>query len=584
VDTLPGKTLSLISRLPAFYEAEQADSLFFQLLNVFGQLIEQSEIDLMQVMRSHHIGTADNEGSQGLASRQQGDLDLLFALYLEALGGTALLTEIEPQFRAGSFKDLPGLLHKLQKGTDRLSRSLVEQFSGQNRQQLLSLTLPLTPSQYQQAETLLTTEFNRCLQDAQWYQRHRQAFALAALTPATQKQIQQAPTQGRALAVFNRALLEAAYANEIEKSYAPYRDRLLALIRVLRRGAATKQGIADIVAANLGIFADDPLSQKAKELIKVEEYLAELIINSVSIHPFATAEAMPVNPSADNQAISFLFPQTFILNNPNPFPTVPSFKWVVQDARLLANAPANLPTDTTDQPTLLPLVNPRLVNLDTQTVFEFKGMLQINDELRILPDGQLFLNGIAIAAQAPPPALPCANSHWHLEASVGEAEGRFDRTLFALSRYDRAKTSVVPLNPQQAVNYAITVTLELTKLNPGTFRVRIPWNIPGFTDKFGEREDHPRTQIPAILNKVKAAGVLAIIDYEQSFTEVHRLIDRLIVEPAPFEVVHDIEETDFDVGAYQAAYPNGTHHEHSDQLLLSGVFDYTAFDSGNRFA
>ena len=46
----------------------------------------------------------------------------------------------------------------------------------------------------------------------------------------------------------NRVLLEQAFPRAVESGYAPYRDRLLQLIQVLRRGASTRRGIVDVVA------------------------------------------------------------------------------------------------------------------------------------------------------------------------------------------------------------------------------------------------------------------------------------------------------------------------------------------------
>ena len=526
---LSGKTLSLISRLPDFYRSDTAGSLLTELMMVWGQAIEHSEIDLFRVMRSHHVITATNEGSQGFNTNQQGDLDRLFALYLEVLGGTSLLTQVDPEFRPGSFKDFSGLVQKLQDGSDRLSRYIHQGLSSGHRALLID-------------QKTLIQGLNRCLGDRHFYARNRGAFAVETLSVVTRRLIQQAPQSGRDLACLNRALLEAAYPNEIETSDAPYRDRLLALIRVLRRGAATKQGICDIVAANLGIFVDDLVAQvakkqiqvedakeqiqrveeakeqiqrveEAKKQIQVEEYLPELISHTYLIHPFSPEADPPHN-------IPLGHPQTFTITNPNVLPTAPGYKLQVRDARQRP--------DQGFLPPLLPLINPCFVNLDKpEQVFKLEVVLKINDVLRIQPDGTLLLNGVEQPVKAPPPPLPLDTSNWCIKALVGEPAGRFDQTLFDLSRYDQALAAPLPLNRQQAVNYEIDLTIELTKITPGAFRVRIPWDIPGFTDRFSERQDHPRTQIAAIIDKVKAAGVKVEIVYEHSWTEIHTLDDSL---------------------------------------------------------
>jgi hypothetical protein len=527
---LSGKTLSLISRLPDFYRSDTAGSLLTELMMVWGQAIEHAEIDLFRVMRSHHVGTASNEGSQGFNTNQQGDLDRLFALYLEILGGTSLLTQVDPEFRPGSFKDLSGLVQKLQAGADLLSRYIKRGFFSEHHDDFLkNLIFPLTDSQRLQLQKILIEVLNRCLGDCDFYARNRGAFAVNTLSVVTRRLIEQAPQSGRDLACLNRALLEAAYPNEIEASDAPYRDRLLALIRVLRRGAATKQGICDIVAANLGIFADDLVAQaakkqiqveeakkqiqiveEAKKQIQVEEYLPELISRSCCIHPFSPEAYPPHN-------IPLSHPQSFTITNPNVLPTAPGYKLQVRDARQSHQGSST---------TLLPLINPCFVNLDKpEQVFKLEVVLKINDVLRIQPDGTLLLNGVEQPVKAPPPPLPLDTSHWCIKAKVGEPEGQFDKTLFDLSRYDRAQNEPLPLNRQQAVNYELDLTIELTKITPGAFRVRIPWDIPGFTDRFSERQDHPRTQIAAIIDKVKAAGVKVEIVYERSWTEIHSLDD-----------------------------------------------------------
>ncbi len=405
---ISGKTLNLLSRLPSFYGADDLNSLFFQLLNGWGQVIEQTEIDLFKVMQSHHVSTANNEGSQGFNTNQQGDLDRLFSLYIEALGGTSLLTQIE----------------------------------GGN--------------------------------------------------------------------------------------YAPYRDRLLALIGVLRRGAATKQGIQDIVAANLGIFSDNPEAQAAKAKIQIEEYLPELISYFFSIHPFSPDPTPPAQSALQ-------LPQTFEIVNPNVLPVAPGFKLEVQDIRR--------PTGETFLP---PLIHPRFVNLETQESFEIPIMLKVGDVLRIQPSGTLLLNGVEQSIRAIPPPLPLGTSRWSLEFKVGEVVGQYDQTLYDFSRYEQVETPPPLLNRGQAANYGIALNVEITKITPGTFRVRIPWDIPGFTDKFSDRQDHPRSQIAAIINRVKAAGVMAVIDYESRYAEDHRMDDRLIIRKTPAPSTQGTEEIAFD--------------------------------------
>ena len=101
---ITGKTHAIIQRLPHFYAAEDAGDLFVQFVDFFGRSLERGEIDALRVLRAHHIETADNVGSRGYTApaEQRGDLDKIFGLYLEAIGGTTELVKMSPRFSARS--------------------------------------------------------------------------------------------------------------------------------------------------------------------------------------------------------------------------------------------------------------------------------------------------------------------------------------------------------------------------------------------------------------------------------------------------------------------------------------------------
>jgi hypothetical protein len=184
------------------------------------------------------------------------------------------------------------------------------------------------------------------------------------------------------------------------------------------------------------------------------------------------------------------------------------------------------------------------------------------------------LNGQTFSIPEATPKLPLDNSEWQFTAEVKNSQtyavGLYDQQRFGSSAF--VFTEV-----------AINLEMRLYKLNPGVFEVKIPWDIPGFTDKFDEADNHPRHQIAGIVDKVKAAGVLSIITYEKLFLENHEYKDYLTVVRSPFLEEHLSEEVNFDVGSYKLPYAAGIEHEISDNLLLSGVFDYTGFDTSNRF-
>ncbi|HRI59913.1 MAG TPA: hypothetical protein PK228_09320, partial [Saprospiraceae bacterium] len=85
----------IIKHFPHFFRTDDTENLFYRFVEVFGSMLDDAENDLVRVMRSHWVDTADNEGSKGLDTNQKGDLDKIFALYIEALGGTSLLRQID---------------------------------------------------------------------------------------------------------------------------------------------------------------------------------------------------------------------------------------------------------------------------------------------------------------------------------------------------------------------------------------------------------------------------------------------------------------------------------------------------------
>ncbi len=87
------RTNVLINRLPHFFQSGEDYNNLYRFVGLFAALMDEAEEDLLNVMRAHWIGTANNEGSKGLDTDSKGDLDKIFALYLENLGGTSLLRQ-----------------------------------------------------------------------------------------------------------------------------------------------------------------------------------------------------------------------------------------------------------------------------------------------------------------------------------------------------------------------------------------------------------------------------------------------------------------------------------------------------------
>ena len=436
------KTSSIIRRLPHFYSADE-DSVLYLFVDLFGQVLEEAENDLLRVMNAHWVDKANNEGSRGFDTAQKGDLDKIFTLYLEALGGTSQLKQV------------------------------------------------------------------------------------------------------------NRGDGQQGLADD-----ALYRARIKGLIQVLMRGASTIEGIIAIVAANLGIVEVEGASEEERAAARA----ARNQIRIVEFSPDATA----------GTDYSLTLYQPFTVINPNPTPATPQIRIHLR----------------TDLPLLL--ANLKVVNVTSDEAVTYPGLLDKDDTLALFADGSALLNGVTTIVVGDVPVAPPGTSTWQLEAllqvvpqSLPLPVGRFGEGTFDPPTSDQFDTPAFMFSGPAA-----DVNVSLTQLTPGFFTVYIPWDIPGFTEKFDDLGDDPRNQIGYIVRKVKAAGVGAAIVYEKFFAETHEMADHLfgLGERQPFAEDMEMEEFNFDIGSAQFPYPGGLDQELADNFIASGVFDFTRYDSLNTFA
>ncbi|MEM0995720.1 MAG: hypothetical protein AAGN35_01515 [Bacteroidota bacterium] len=434
------RTDSILSRFPGFYRSGDRLNHLYRFIEVFGKQVDVAEEDLVRVMRSRWVNTANNAGSEGFDTSEKGDLDKVFALYLEALGGTSLLRQ------KGRRPDPEGL----------------------------------------------------------------------------------ADDKG-------------------------YRERILGLIRVLRDGASTKEGIIAIVAANLGIVGETEMAVKARQSIRVEEFLPE----SYPVQQFDRA----------------LYEEALVLN-PNYVDLVPQVRIVIKPG---------LPT---------PLVKPTLVNLQTGEFARFEGTVQQGEELSFLTDGTALLEGLPVPITGSTPRLLPGYNKLIVGAAYGMPAGRFDQDRWDFARFDQPQLASPGQFDQAFFDQAVftdgspvvDIEVALMRFTPGTFMVRIPWDIEGYTENLDNSPDKPREKIRFIVDRVKAAGTFGAITYEKYFQERHEqnvaltLVDHLPVEE------QEMAEENFTVSSIAQPYPGGLEHEMQDALSLEGRFDYTTFDSLNTFA
>lgn len=498
------RTNQIVSRFPAFYRSGDSENLFYHFVRVFAGVLDVAEEDLIRVMRTHWVNTADNEGSKGFDATEKGDLDKIFALYLESLGGTVLLKQ----------------------GTRR---------SGEDG----------------------------------------------------------------------------------KKDDALYRTRILGLIQVLKNGASTKSGIVDIVAANLGILPDLPFAAEARARISIIEFLPE-ITSSISGLSVALFEDIP-------------------LTNDSPVPVIPEFRLHFHD---------DLPAPLINPRISLPQFGQSIRFEGTITpgddLYFLSDSSGLHNGVHFTPQGSLLLPpgdvNLRLEAEIGVPAGVFDNTFFdyaQFDEPTIRAFGLFDISTFgdAVFVYE---TAVAELE----VRYL--------RLHPGSFTVRIPWDIPGFSvniiltqhtldrlaefgvpqpvldllttlegqefetieafyaaldqlndpdaitpirelilgecqlpDKFARFNISPRGQIKTIVDRVKAAGVYAVIAFEKRFREDQNLAEKLGLKWQEQTLDQEMTEANFDIASAQT---NTLTHDMSDSFALSGVFDYTRFDSMNSFA
>lgn len=706
-----GKTARLLNRLPHFYAPEELEKTFRKAYETLGQSMEWVEQDLFAALRAHHVPTAENLGSKGYTAdpTEHGDLDKLFSLYLETVGGTSQLVKMNPVFTSKSFhveklvralyetpdqrlielreillqflptgdtdlvaryctahaqiKDeeitptfvfdlltqngpLPrywqakldavtkaavmaysgnGILAEnlvaslvnffneqglkdpylyqknadyfdglfLDKNTLRLRNALnkpfliqrwtqrfeehPENFNHSKTELETQLTLLDYTERPSQPEMLDILRFNRLLIEAASAQqpqpwgftpreipslnmvrqvlKHRFNQLLTSDLPQANTFFQSIEISARAERALDdgylannltgrRFLLEYLFPYEIKHLFRSYQERMAALIQVLRKGASTKQGIVDMVAANFGMIGEDPEVRKAKDLIQITEF-----------DPVETAFTK----------VSVPLEGSFSITNANQDAVIPKIKVTLLHAQIESIRNVRIVDAASGNTILIPL-----------TLFA--------DDYFLIEGADLIFNGVLSTEQVVGEALELPGSStvdWHLEAEImSHTTGEYGQ----YGKYGKKKGDPsfygdgIFINPEEPLLQVEVLSYELTY---GAFSIDIPWHIEGVTDTFAETADHPRHQIRSLVNKVKASGVRVRVAYHQTFEEEHHMADQLhfAVHGQQFQEEHAMQDH-FSIDSRLGIAEN---HDTSDTLKLSGVFDYTEFDSGNTF-
>lgn len=346
---------------------------------------------------------------------------------------------------------------------------------------------------------------------------------------------------------FNRGLFEKIFPGEIEKSHTPYRERMQAMIKVLLNGASTKEGILDIVAANLGIIGDSVEAKDARDLIEIEEY-------------------DPKSQVFYNDSVTFY--EEFTINNSNPHEETPEFRITISSGIERGFAEISI------------------INAETNESIDFEDNIKkayIKDKNTIVfKNNHVYINEVKIA-DFKNISIPSGESRWRFEAKLYDEDKDVEEDIKDQKRLAGRFDSACTFDDSSFVTDEDVVDINVLSpfYTPGVFKVLIPWHIKGFTDVYTETPDHPRHQILSLVNKVKAAGVQASVSYFDINREDHNIIDKLSfkINGKLFQQKHDIEEE------YDFASSHGIEEDHDvdDVFEPAGRFDYTAFDSLNTF-
>jgi hypothetical protein len=508
------RTDVIINRLPHFYRSGEDYNNLYRLVSVFATLVDEAEEDLLNVMRSHWVNKANNEGSKGLDTLTKGDLDKIFSLYLENLGGTSLL-----------------------------------------------------------------------------------------------RQTARPPGNGE----------DARLADKV------YRDRMKGLIQVILGGPSTKTGLIEIVSANLGIVGDDEAAKLAKKQVIISEFLPETISSHHSNVQFLQQiTAFNPNPDTISPEIIIKIPQIdFPMIRPRVVHAGTGAYWQYEglvssmEELIFFRDGTGLHKGRSFQATafgggLKFQPGENKFHLDASigltkgifdnTLFDFS---LFDSEGAVQEFGKWDQSGFDQVVFGLTDAVADVTvkiDHLHpasFSVSVPwDSPGFTVKFLLKPSLFSRLEAQgFIPesvLNELKKLEGQVqsdmkAVLKALGGLDPpgiaGALQL-INEESEAIADLFADMAVNPRSQIRYIVNKVKAAGVFSVISYHKRFNENHDISDSLILSGQMKAVIEDqdSEEFDFAIASVQQPYPNGLSHELSDSIMLSGVFDFTGFDSLNAFA
>lgn len=223
--------------------------------------------------------------------------------------------------------------------------------------------------------------------------------------------------------------------------------------------------------------------------------------------------------------------------------------------------------------------NPTIANLDTEERITYNGLLRPGAFLTIRPDGSASLAGIDVSdrilmSHNKVPGVSRSRSEWVYQ----DMNGFLDSSKFGEATLAGSEI------------YSIIVELRWDESKPATFIVKLPLYSNKYqpTEEISSEElevsigyeQEVRQEVRNLVEKVKTAGVEAQINFWDDFVEVTTIKDEIMPQ-----VNHTTEEK-HDIGddyEFQGETTFSELHKIRDRFSVTGTFDFTTFDSENRF-
>jgi hypothetical protein len=568
------RTKQIISHFPDFYGSGESENLFYQYIGVFASMLDDAEEDLLRVMRTHWVNTADNEGSKGFDATEKGDLDKILALYLESLGGTALIKQGKRRSgEEGKADDalyrnrILGLIQVLKNGAS--TRAGIIDIVAANLG--IVSDLPYASGAHDSIdiiEFLPETSSSAELMLIRLYE-NIPVNNLSALPGIAEFRLEFLPS-------LPLPLIDPKITNPLTGDSVQYIGTVTPgdILYFLSDGTGLYRGQPFQPVGGL-VLPPGPSNLRLEANVGLPLGIFDNALFDYSQFEKPTVRALGVFDAVqfDNSIFTYdtdvakleirykrLFPGSFMVSIPWDIPgfsvnisvtaytlerlAVFGLPQPIIDA--LSSLVTHAPFETLEAffMALGPLV-------ETQT-----GVIEINRQ----NISQLNLFGV--------PAVLVARAITLIDSVSGIATYPNLPALF---------TALAPLKEgEKKALYGALGTL----LKAGS-PLEIVLRECLFADKFARFNISPRGQIKSIVERVKAAGVYAVIAFKKHFFEDQQLAEQLGLVWKPTAYDQEMTESNFDITSAQTS---GEQQEMSDFFSASGVFDYTRFDTLNTFA